>query len=490
MTKLVRIDEARSRVSGLSVNTTLYATKQVETDRASIKSLRVLDKLSNGVRDLATAGFLSAQASVDRAVLTPDFHRGATLPVGIALAMNGAVVPGAIGNDIGCGMAFAVLDGIVAQELLAIWPKLPSLLRHSFFQGGRRIEASPDSRRALLSQGIAALDAKMLSDVWGDAPANIGQQLESAVHDPFGPIAPGSPFDEWIAPGGRDGISRDQLLGTIGGGNHFVEVQEITKINDGGAAWAWGLRCGSVGVMVHSGSVSLGRAVVNVHDARLRARLPNQLRRPEFGLMPYPTTGSNGDLGRSYLQDMTAAARFAALNRIFLSLMVRQKLSEALGRNVGWRLIHDLPHNLIWHEKNDTLLHRKGACPALQGQGYMEESRFACGTPVIVPGSMGSSSALLKGIGNPECLSSAPHGAGRVLSRNAARAHLAPTISRVVTPQDVRTARSDIRHEAERRLAEEAPRAYKPIEPVVDTMVLGGMATDVARLKPLFTIKG
>ena len=90
--------------------------------------------------------------------------------------------------------------------------------------------------------------------------------------------------------------------------------------------------------------------------------------------------------------------------------MVRKALSEELGRDVGWRLIHDLPHNLIWHEKADAkALHRKGACPALSGEIYAGQSPFACGFPVIVPGSMGTQSALLKGKGNPDCLFSAPH---------------------------------------------------------------------------------
>lgn len=487
MTKLVRLDEARSRVSGLSVDAILYATEQVETDRASIKSLGLLDRLSQDVERLRSAQFLGADAGVDRAVLTPDFHRGARLPVGIALALKGVVVPGAIGNDIGCGMSFAVLEGVASDEVISVWPKLAPRLRHAFFQGGRTILAEAETRQSLLSEGFAALESGMLSGVWEDVRKDIGASLAANIHDPFGQLTPGSPFEEWIAPSGQDGFTRDQLLGTIGGGNHFVELQHVTDIVDGGAAWRWGLAHGAVGVMVHSGSVGLGRAVANVHSARLRARFPKGLRQPEEALMPFPTTGWNADLGLDYLMDMAAAARFAATNRLVLSLMARRALSEVLNRPIGWRLVHDLPHNLIWQDQDGTVLHRKGACPALGSDGT---DTFAMGMPVIVPGSMGTASALLKGTGNPDCLASAPHGAGRVLSRNAARATVKAVVPRVVTPVDLRHARDDIRKDADRRLAEEAPRAYKPIGPVIDTMVLGEMATEVARLAPLITVKG
>lgn len=489
MANLQRIDEVRSRVCGIGVDTVLYATDAVETDRGSVRSLSALDSVVEAVDALRAAGFLAPDAAVERAVLTPDFHRGARLPVGIALAMTGAVLPSAIGNDIGCGMSFAVFEGITSDEVCEAWPVLAARLRHAFFQGGRRIEAEARARHALLSEGGGALEPAMLRGVWQDVPEDICACLAAHWHDPFGKVTPGTPFEEWIAPSGRDGLSRDQHLGTIGGGNHFVELQHVTGIADGGAAWAWGLRRGAVGVMVHSGSVGLGRAVANVHGARALARYPEGMRRPGDWLLPLPVSGPNADLGLGYLADMAAAARFAAANRLLLSLMVRQALSEVLNRQVGWRLIHDLPHNAIWHDGQGGVLHRKGACPALGGTG---SGAFACGTPVIVPGSMGTSSSLLKGLGDDDCLQSAPHGAGRSLSRNAARARTEVPAGglRVVTPIDLDRARSDVRREAARRLAEEAPRAYKPIQPVIDTMARGGMATEVARLTPLGTVKG
>jgi tRNA-splicing ligase RtcB len=487
MVRLDRVDDVRSRVSGVTVDTMLYATADVATDRASVASLNALDRVADAVGDLRTAGFLGPDAGVERAVLTPDFHRGAKLPVGLALALSGTVLPAAIGNDIGCGMSFAVLHGADAAEIAERWSEIAPRLRHAFFEGGRTIEADAAQRRQILARGLVAAERSIVRGVWEDAPADVGAGLAGRIHDPFGTVEPESPFEEWIAPGGREGPVRDQLLGTIGGGNHFVELQEVQSVRDRHAAWAWGLRRGAVGVMVHSGSVGLGRAVATVHAGRALARWPKGMRRPADWLVPLPTTGPNADLGLAYLADMVAAARFAAANRLFLSLMVRRVLSDVLGRPVGWRLVHDLPHNAIWADAEGTVLHRKGSCPALAGSG---EGPFACGVPVIVPGSMGTASALLKGTGDRECLESAPHGAGRALSRNAARARQDAAVPRVVTPVDMERARGDVRKEAERRLAEEAPRAYKAIEPAIDTMERGGMATEVARLAPLATIKG
>lgn len=151
MATLDRIDEVRSRVRGIAVDVTLFATADVETDRASVASLTALDRLAGAVDALRDAGFLGAEAGVERAVLTPDFHRGANLPVGIALALRGVVLPAAIGNDIGCGMSFAVLDGVSADEIAAGWEAIAPRLRRAVFEGGRTVEADAAMRHRILS---------------------------------------------------------------------------------------------------------------------------------------------------------------------------------------------------------------------------------------------------------------------------------------------------------------------------------------------------
>ena len=138
-------------------------------------------------------------------------------------------------------MAFAVLDDVSAKEVQAHWPGLISRFRHAFFQGGRRIEATAEARWNFLSKGFSALYPIMLQGVWDQIPSGLSDDLKTRVHDPFGSVQPGSPFEEWIAPLGSKEVSRDQLLGTIGGGNHFVELQEVAAVHDGGAAWSWGV---------------------------------------------------------------------------------------------------------------------------------------------------------------------------------------------------------------------------------------------------------
>jgi tRNA-splicing ligase RtcB len=182
--------------------------------------------------------------------------------------------------------------------------------------------------------------------------------------------------------------------------------------------------------------------------------------------------------------------------------MVLRALTEALGAQVHGRLIYDAPHNLIWEPEagEQRFLHRKGACPAL-GPTPMEEGPFRyTGHPVIIPGSMGASSFLLAGSGDEAALSSACHGAGRSLTRGQAghvdQATYSEALSRlhVVTPIDPAApqikGRRDILAKYHQRLREEAPYAYKPITPVIQTIEDVGVARRVARLWPILTVKG
>jgi tRNA-splicing ligase RtcB len=181
--------------------------------------------------------------------------------------------------------------------------------------------------------------------------------------------------------------------------------------------------------------------------------------------------------------------------------MAKRAVEEVLGRELGARLVYDAPHNLAFAGPDGHVLHRKGACPAPGPEPEQEESPFRfVGHPVLVPGSMGASSYVLAGLGNEELLASAAHGAGRALSRGDAqhvdeerfRRALEPL--RVVTPVDLRSAkvrgRPELLARLEAGLKEEAPFAYKAIEPVVRTLELAGVARPVARLWPLITVKG
>ncbi|HRD78215.1 MAG TPA: RtcB family protein [Hyphomicrobiaceae bacterium] len=281
-------------------------------------------------------------------------------------------------------------------------------------------------------------------------------------------------------------FTRDGQIGSIGGGNHFVEIQRVEEVFDGATARAWGLVPGRVAIMAHSGSVGIGHMVGNHFSDKARALYPAGLAHPEHGFYPL---GSRSDAGEAYLSAMGNAANFAYANRLFLGLMVVRALSEALGREVEARLVYDAPHNLVWDDGDGRMIHRKGACPA---DGPSDDADFPSGHPVIIPGSMGASSFVLRGHGSVASLCSACHGAGRLAPRQQARHGAEGELAalRVVTKVDGRRLRPDVRAEWQRALSEEAPSRYKDVTPVIETVVGADIASKVVRLWPLMTVKG
>jgi tRNA-splicing ligase RtcB len=213
-----------------------------------------------------------------------------------------------------------------------------------------------------------------------------------------------------------------------------------------------------------------------------------------LGFHPLPIAGPLAEEGLFYLDGMGNAANFAFANRLFLGLMALRAIEEASGRKVDSRLVYDAPHNLVFRS-GEVCLHRKGATPAHGPNGT-----DWLGKPVIIPGSMGAASYLLAGEGHEAALESACHGAGRALSRGRAsrvpRSEFARATEglRVVGPIDPRSPmlvrRRDILEKYEKRVMEEAPYAYKAVEPVVDSIAEAAIAHKVARLFPLCTVKG
>ncbi|MDA0185647.1 RtcB family protein, partial [Solirubrobacter phytolaccae] len=201
-----------------------------------------------------------------------------------------------------------------------------------------------------------------------------------------------------------------------------------------------------------------------------------------------PAVLPDGPEQDAYVRALRNAANLAWANRFALTAMAVGAIADVLGAAPRWVTVGDAPHNLIWRE-DDRWRHRKGACPAERGSGPFAYT----GEPVLIPGSMGDSSWVLAGTGEEAALSSTSHGAGRVLARGRAartRDDAADALLQVVTPIDPVLARRDVRAEHDRRVREEAPRAYKPIGPVVDAVVAAGAARRVARLEPLLTTKG
>ena len=509
-----RLDAARLRIENpQGVPVTLFANAEIPVEAEAIEQLldfvslqETLDALAAPERAGRIAPFWGGAAGrLAGLVVTPDFHRGSGIPVGTVADARGFVIPKAVGNDVCCGMRLLVTD-LTRGEIEPLLDRLAAPLRASFFEGKRGIAMSPRQRESLLRDGLRGLLATCADNagtgIWQLYDAHRQEADLERVH--FGGSLPARgifSFEDYVrGSGSADG--RDSHLGSVGGGNHFVEIQAVEEVLDGATAHAWGLRPGAVAIMAHSGSVGLGHAVGGHFADRARALFPPELRRPEHDFYVLPVEGPHAAVARDYLDAMRNAANFAFGNRLMLGLMVTGVLSEAAGRRVEARLVYDAPHNLVWEPAlgDGRYLHRKGACPALGPEPASEGPFRYTGHPVIIPGSMGSSSHVMAGSGSAEALASACHGAGRALARGKARQMdeetYAKTVAplRVVTPIDPNAhsvrGRRDVLEQYHGRLKEEAPTAYKNIDPVIETVEQAGIARRVARLWPLLTIKG
>jgi tRNA-splicing ligase RtcB len=285
--------------------------------------------------------------------------------------------------------------------------------------------------------------------------------------------------------------------GTLGGGNHFLEVQRVEEIFDREAAEAMGLSVGQVCVMIHSGSRGLGYQVC---DDTLRAfrKVPERygIHLPDRQLACAPLGSPEGE---HYLAAMRAAANFAWCNRQLLMREARESFEEVFGKSwqkLGLELVYDVAHNIakvethvVDGERVRVCVHRKGATRAFPpDHPELPDAYRHIGQPVIVPGDMGRASFILAGRkGSMErTFGSACHGAGRALSRSAAM--------RRARGRDIRMELLDrnvvARARSRKGLAEEMPEAYKDVSQVVEVVARAGIAAKVARLRPVGVIKG
>ena len=483
-----RLDANRvSILNEFGLDITLFANEEVPVDRASLLEARQLGEIAETVRLLNRQRFFGdLEAVLRRCILTPDFHKGAGIPIGTVLDAHGFVLPRCVGGDIGCGMRLIATD-ISLEDFQSIGKKLDDRLRHMFFAGGRDIPMTESGREGILREGIAGLKApdgrpgiwKHISDERMEKEASFNHQGGSwKTKDSWN-------FQEYIK--GSGGLSHDSAIASIGKGNHFVERQYVEDIIDKQTAWRWGLKRDCVTLMIHTGSVGLGSQVGGHFMDLAKKIFPANVKAPEHGYYMLPTHDEGG-IGDDYLSAMNLCANFAVVNRFMLGELAILALEESLGRKVSRQLVYDAPHNLIWSDGQDHI-HRKGACPA--GLNMMD-ANFPDGHPVILPGSMGDYSFVLKGHGNIASICSAPHGAGRLKNRGESRKGQKSELEciRVVTPLDFATmVRQDIKEEYMSTLMEEAPSQYKPVMPAIETVSNANIASAVVKLKPLLTVK-
>jgi tRNA-splicing ligase RtcB len=281
-------------------------------------------------------------------------------------------------------------------------------------------------------------------------------------------------------------------LGTMGSGNHFVEVQRVERIHDEATADALGLRAGQVTVLIHSGSRGLGHQVCTDFVRRMdRAAGSHGISLPDRQLACAPVGSADG---RAYLAAMAAAASFAWANRQAIAHEVRRAIARVLGEDAaaGTRQVYDVAHNvakLEEHGGRTLCVHRKGATRAFPpGHPELPARYRESGQPVFIPGSMGTSSEVL--VGRPAAMErsfgTVCHGAGRRLSRSAAKRALTGAEVR----RDLEARGIVVRAGSTAGLAEEAPLAYKDVDAVVRVVEQAGLAARVVSLRPIGVVKG
>jgi tRNA-splicing ligase RtcB len=476
MSDLRRIDETLWEIpaearADMRVPARVFADEEL---LAAIAQDRSLEQLQN----VATLPGI-----VDAALAMPDIHQGYGFPVGGVAATalpDGVISPGGVGYDINCGVRLLALP--LADEELG---DRREPLVHEL---SRRVPAGAGK------EGLLELRGVQLEAVLERGPRVLVQEHgigtdDDLEHTESEGCLPGA---EAAAVSARAKTRGAGQLGTMGSGNHFVELQRVEHVFDAEAAEAYGLRKGQLTVLIHSGSRGLGHQVCTDYVQRMdaaHARYGIQL--PDRQLACAPASSPEG---REYLGAMACAANFAWSNRHAIAHRVRESIERVLGPEAaaGTRQVYDVAHNVAKVERydgNDVCVHRKGATRAFPaGSEEIPTAYRGVGQPVFIPGSMGTSSFVLAG--EPGALErsfgTTCHGAGRRLSRTGAR--------KQITGQELRRQlEADgivVRCPSNKGLAEEAPFAYKDVERVVEVVERAGLARRVVQLRPLGVVKG
>jgi tRNA-splicing ligase RtcB (3'-phosphate/5'-hydroxy nucleic acid ligase) len=421
------------------------------------------------------------------ALAMPDIHFGYGFPVGGVAAFDmreGVVSPGGIGYDINCGVRL-LRTRLTVEE---VRPKLAELIERLYREvpsgvgskGSRPLK--PSEMDEVLSRGAA----------WA-VDEGLGWSTDLTFQEEGGGLTTARPSE--VSENARQRGLRQ--LGTLGSGNHFLEVQAVDKLFDPPFAEAMGLSPGRVTVMLHTGSRGLGHQVATDFIRRMDERLQAQgisLVDRQLSCAPIES-----DDGQRYLGAMAAAANFAWANRQLITDGVRRAFATVFARpaeELGLDVIYDIAHNMAKVEEHraggatkKVLVHRKGATRAFPaGRDEVPPSYRSFGQPVLIPGDMGTASYVLAGLPTSmeRSFGSSCHGAGRRLSRHAAvRAFRYDEVTQALARRGI-----IVRSASREGVTEEAPGAYKDVEEVVRVAEGAGLTRRVARLVPLGVVKG
>jgi tRNA-splicing ligase RtcB len=453
-----------------------------------LASPALMDELRGDVTLQQVANVAHLPGIVGYSWAMPDAHLGYGFPIGGVAATvperGGVISPGGVGYDINCGVRLATLN-LTRSELLPRIERLVSRLFETLpcgahpHQSGTGDLSAAEMRRVLRDGAAFAVQRGFGADV--DLEHS---EEEGAMRG----ADPAEVSDAAIERGRRQ-------LGSVGSGNHFVEVGCVSRVFEPEVARVLGLAEDSVTVMIHCGSRGLGHQVCTDFLREMgRTKFPYSL--PDRQLACAPV---DSDLGRRYLAAMSAAANYAWANRQVLMVLAARAFSDVFGapaERLGFRLVYDICHNIAKMETHDVegqrrrvCVHRKGATRALPpGDARIPSQYRGVGQPVLIPGDMGRASYVCVGaqFEGEHPFHSSCHGAGRRLSRRAAtRAGEGRSITDELRKQGVVAMAKD-----RRTLAEEMPEAYKNVADVVDVMHRVGLIRRVVEIKPVGVIKG
>ena len=423
---------------------------------------------------------------VGHVAIMPDVHQGYGMPIGGVMAARvpeGIISPGAVGYDINCGVR-VLASSIEYQSAIPYLNDLASTLYRNCPSGvgkGGSLPLSVEEFDRVCRQGARwALGQGYATE----------EDLERT--EEFGCLEGANP-DQASQRAKQRGKGQ---LGTLGAGNHFLEVDVVEDVFDPEAAAVMGLQSGCLAVQIHCGSRGFGHQICTDYVQDFQWAVINYgIKLPDRELVCAPF---NSPEGQAYLGAMKAAANYAFANRQALAYHARRSFQEVFGTQAGQSLcqVYDIAHNMakiethqIEGEELRVCVHRKGATRAF-GAGFsgLPSEYRPFGQPVLVPGSMGTESWILLGTEANEELSfgSSCHGAGRVMSRRQAKRTIRGDRLRAELEQEG----INIRAGSMPGLAEEAPQAYKNVSRVVETVSHAGIAHKVARLRPIAVVKG
>jgi tRNA-splicing ligase RtcB (3'-phosphate/5'-hydroxy nucleic acid ligase) len=421
------------------------------------------------------------------AIAMPDIHQGYGFPIGGVIATrlpHGVISPGGVGYDINCGVRI-LASQLTVEEIkpfleelaTALYANCPSGVGAS---GSLRLKKSEldevlhEGARWMLAKGYARSEDLERTEEFGRIPGADAAYVSDRAHE----------------------RGRDQL-GTLGAGNHFIEVDKIVEVYDQSTAARLHIYSGNVAVQIHCGSRGLGHQICEDYVSRFQKNVHEYgITLPDRELVCAPFDSSEG---QEYFHAMACAANFAFANRQLLTHLIRRSFEQVLGgklRDFHLHQVYDIAHNMAKVEEHDLdghrarlCVHRKGSTRAFgPGSPVLPNDLRNVGQPVLIPGSMGTASYILTGTTGAmqQTFGSTCHGAGRTMSRVKAK----KAVRGAELRQQLKSRGILIYAGSMPGLAEEAPIAYKDVSRVVEVVHNAGIAKKIARLEPIAVIKG